>query len=95
MTILDYATNGFGQPIEAEYAEKIAAYLDTPDYPGWSDIHGILLSPSRTLWQAILEIDPTFPRTGRRTTTKGKIVKDWDTIPSPELVKEAIYFATH
>jgi hypothetical protein len=43
-----------------------------------------------TIWEAVLELDPTFPRQGRTTDMDGRIIKDWERIPSQLQVMQAI-----
>ena len=95
-TDLRFATSIFGR-IRPEYAKKIKAYIRRPDFPGWDDIAHIIINGQKwmTVWQAVLEVDPGFCRTGRTTDIKGRIIKDWGRIPSAGTVREAIYYATH
>jgi len=93
---LRYATNMFGESIDKDCYNRIINYFNNPTYSNWDDIHGIILNEScRTLWQAVVAIDSTFPKTGRKTTLEGKIIEDWQKIPTPEQIIEAIFFATH
>jgi hypothetical protein len=71
-------------------AERIQAYLDKPSGNRWSDIIGLIIDGKTTLWQSVLLVDPTFPRTGRSIDNTGKVHKDWERIPEPLLVLRAI-----
>lgn len=70
-------------------AKRIQAYLDEPCAERWDDIHGIIVRPPFfTVWNALIENDPTFPRQGRRSDITGKIVREWERIPTEfELLK--------
>lgn len=92
---MDMMKNMFGNEVSDSAKKRILEYLKNPTYPKWDDIHGILITPRKTLWQAILEVDSTFPISGKKTDEKGKIVKDWDRIPEPKLVIKAIKNATY
>jgi hypothetical protein len=48
-----------------------------------------------TLWQAVIEVDPTFPKRGRSTDNDNKVIKEWTRIPDRKLLERAIRFATH
>jgi len=44
-----------------------------------------------TLWQAVRLVDPSFPTTGRRYELEsGRLLKEWERIPHPDLVLAAI-----
>lgn len=81
--------DGFGL-YNRESALRIQSYLKEPSVERWDDIHGILISPRYTVWQAILLIDSTFPKSGRSYNIKDEIVKDWTRIPDPLLLLRAI-----
>ena len=95
--MLDKCTNLFG-PIGDEYIDRILDFFQYPNYDTWDDIAHIIISTvglSNTIWQIIIDIDPTFPRSGRCEDLKGNKIKEWVRIPKPELVKKAIFLATH
>lgn len=74
-----------------ESAKRIQAYIDNPTVERWDDISGIIITGGfTTVWQAILEQDPTFPRSGRTTDITGKVVSEWARIPEPLEVLRAI-----
>lgn len=64
-------------------ALRIQAYLDDPSVDRWHDISSIVIHPSLlTVWQAMLEYDPTFPSEGRITDITGKVIREWTRIPT-------------
>lgn len=69
---------------------KIQSYLDNPSEDRWSDICNIAINSKYTLWQAVLNMDNSFPKTGRSYNVKGELVKEWETIPSPYLLLKSI-----
>jgi hypothetical protein len=90
---MEYLTNMFGD-ISEDIKERLSSYLERPSYAGWEDIHGIIIMGGfKTVWQTILEVDPTFPRTGRHTNMQGKVLQDWDRIPDKKLLMNALKHA--
>lgn len=73
---LQRATNLFGR-LQPEVKDRVVKYLNGPTESGWAEIHGILISPRITIWQAVIRVDPTFPKTGRRMGAGGKIIERW------------------
>jgi hypothetical protein len=86
---LEFTTNMLGK-LSDEKKENIMDYLKHPSYNQWEEISHYLIAPNKTLWQAVIAIDPTYPKRGRKTDTQGKILKDWDVIPTAEQIKDAI-----
>lgn len=64
-TLLDRCRNGLGEPLTGECRQRIHD-LDTNPSPGtWNNAYSIHLGGSvhrRTLWTAVLLIDPRCPR---------------------------------
>lgn len=96
-SVLAKCKNMFGETMLPEYQRKIKRFLKNPNTDTWDDIHGIIIEPEHmtTIWQAILTLDPTFPRTGRRTRFNGigkedTLINDWERIPTPLQVLQAI-----
>jgi hypothetical protein len=85
------ATNLYG-PLSAEVRQRLDAVVSDPTNETWEDAHSIILNSKgfRTLWQAVIKADPTFPTTGPRTDSKGNQITPWARIPSRELLIEAI-----
>jgi len=93
---LEMARNVFGK-LKAREKARLRAVLYQPNEETWSDAHGIIVGADRwtTLWQAVLAVDPTFPKTGPVTTSRGGTVKRWARIPSQQTLIAALRYATH
>lgn len=76
-------------------AEQVKKYITNPTADQWDKIHGYgIPGICLTLWQGVRRLDQTFPTTGR--TTKGrKIIKEWERIPDPEIVDQALRAYTY
>jgi hypothetical protein len=83
------------EPLDDEAKRDIYDYLAEPRAAGWSNISGIMVNNSMlTLWQAVRQVDPTFPATGRRYEVEtGRVMQEWERIPHPNLVLRAIQHA--
>ncbi len=97
-TELNLATNLFGS-LGVDIRRRIIHYIAKPTAKGWDDIHGIIINNGVgfgfTIWQAVIAIDPTFPKTGRSTNLKGKTIEEWAKIPTSELIEKALRYGTH
>ncbi len=95
LVIVGNARGGNEEPLEDEAKQRIYDYLEKPTAANWSDISGLHVNGRLlTLWQAVRKVDPTFPATGRRYEAgTGRIVKEWERIPHPDLVLKAIDYA--
>jgi len=86
---LNFCTNLFGN-IKPDVQKRLQAVIDNPNQKTWDDAHCLIISSERfkTLWQAVLEVDPTFQRSAKYDmdthTTK------WDSIPTSETIVKAI-----
>jgi len=80
------------EPLDEETKQRIYDYLVNPTPTAWSDISGIIVNNrAATLWQAVRRVDPSFPATGRRYEIgSGRLLKEWDRIPHPDLVLKAV-----
>ena len=93
MKTLERAENVFGK-LSEKCKQRIKDYLNDPTYDKWDDISSIIItSDLKTIWQAVIDIDPTFPKKGRVTDINGNIIKEWDKIPEPYIVLRAIHNA--
>lgn len=65
-------------------------YLEFPNQENWNEIYSYVIHPkgkTTTVWQAVLDIDPTFPQNVSKDSSDNA---RWERIPSPELVQKAI-----
>jgi len=97
---LNLARNMFGS-LTPGIRRRIIHYLAKPTIESWNDIYCIIIGwgngagNAETIWQAVIAIDPTFPKTGRVTDLKGNVIREWAAMPSIETIKKALIFATH
>lgn len=91
---LTLATNMFG-PLDSGTIARLAAVIDNPTQETWEDTHGIILNGfgMLTLWQAVIAVDPSFPRTGPAYTADDE-PGEWQHVPSAEVIRQAINYAT-
>ena len=98
MLELDMATNMFGK-IDHSIQKSILNFFENPNFDTWEDIFSIIIYRGKgtqsTIWQFVLEIDPSFCRKGRSTNLRGDMTNEWEKIPTVDTVKKAIIFATH
>ena len=86
---LAFCTNLFGN-IKPDIQKRLQAVIDNPTQKTWDDAHCLIISNKefKTLWQAVLEVDPTFQRSAgydmETHTTK------WINIPTKETIIKAI-----
>lgn len=92
---LNLASNLFGK-LSTGIQVRLQGYANNPTEDGWDDVHGIILNQDSmmTVWQAMLELDPSFPRRGPSEDTAGKRLTGWERIPTSEEFYQAINFAT-
>ena len=96
MKSLENCENIFGK-ISPQIEKRIKRYIKNPTFDNWDDIQCIIINSSKqitTIWQAIINIDSTFPRHGRREDELGNIINEWERIPDPLQVLQAIKEAT-
>jgi hypothetical protein len=91
---LDLATDLSG-PLEPDCQRRIRALLADPCDETWDDAHLIILNGNtwRTLWQAVLLIDPAFPTSSPVTDAAGRPLEPWTAIPSTFTIRRAIQLA--
>ena len=92
-------TNMFG-PLGPDIQRRLRQVLANPR-KYWDRDHGIILRAQDgfgfglTLWQAILAVDPTFPRSGPRSDREGRKIEDWRRYPDSVLIGRALRYAAH
>jgi len=95
---LDLARNVLGT-LDEDVRRRIRAVIETPNVETWEDAHCIILNwataKESTLWQGVCAVDPTFPRRGRLTDIKGRVLEEWRQIPSQETLLAAMRYLTH
>lgn len=86
---LDLARNMFG-PLDSDTRRRIEAVVAAPSQKTWEDAHCIIVGSDgwMTLWQAVLVIDPTFPRSKPHDAP-------WPKLPNRDLILSALGYATH
>lgn len=94
---LDMARSLCGK-IKPEVRARLQAFYDNPSTEGWDDVAGIIVTGGCgwvTVWQAWSAIDPTAPRAGRITNSRGRILRQWRKIPTRQQFAAALRYATH
>jgi len=93
---LDLARTMWGE-LHPKYRTLLRALLYHPTEETWDNAHNIILNPRGmlTLWQAVIAIDPSFPKVGPSHDSRGRIVERWRRIPSQALLLAALQYATH
>ena len=93
-TSLDLASNMFGH-LGEDVRARLWAVVDNPTEATWDDAHGIILNRDvglgLTLWQAVIAVDPTYPKSGRMDDD---LITRFDRIPSQHTLLQAISYAT-
>jgi hypothetical protein len=102
---LNLADNMWGK-LSGEVRARLVAAINDPGEETWDDAHGIILRFGEgllTLWQAVMAVDPTFPRTGPVTRWveddselggHSEPVSGWERTPGAETIIQAINYAT-
>ncbi len=90
--------------IDPEVGAAILAFLSNPTTDTWDAIAHTYagINPDRipcpfsdrkapdTIWQVVCDCDRTFPKKGRSSTMKGKMIADWERIPTPQELINAL-----
>lgn len=97
--LLRGAQNDFG-PLKEEVRKRLFRYFDDPSAKNWSDIHGIIInarggprSGPRTVWQAVIAVDPSFRDIGLPLPSGTDVVpheQRWKKWPDALLAARAI-----
>jgi hypothetical protein len=93
--LIDPLTNIFGK-LQPEYRNKLKRLLLKPSHKTWNDAFSIIVSGGgkfMTLWQAVIAVDPWFPRTGPREDFKGNLISGWEKIPDRKTIIQALRYA--
>jgi hypothetical protein len=91
---LDNYLGTLGQDV----VKRLRALMTKPSQRTWDDAHCIILRQrgpyggGLTLWQAVISVDATFPRTGRVTDGR-RTIKPWPRVPDAVLIARAIRYA--
>lgn len=94
MKTLEKTENLYGE-LRKESANRIKAYVTAPTTDKWDDISSVIVnSKMTTIWQAVLDIDSSFPKQGRVYNEKDEVIQEWKEIPTPLQVLSAIKEAT-
>jgi hypothetical protein len=95
---LDLATNSMGDHLSFDARQRLQDAYDRPSEENWDRAFSINLTggdgPLITLWMAVCEIDPTFPKSGPRWSGNVRI-SGWPAFPSAETIAQAVAWATH
>jgi hypothetical protein len=97
---LDLASNVFGR-LPLRIRQRLQAVVDSPNQDTWDDAYSIILNGRTfmTLWQAVIAVDPTFPRSGPVTTCDGNgrelSRETWARVPARDVLLRALRYATH
>ena len=94
---LEMARTCFGE-LTLEQRNRLLAYYEYPSDETWDDVYNLTIMPYghiNTVWQAVCAIDATFPTRGPCVDAFGQRLEPWPRIPSPELFRQALIFATH
>jgi len=94
---LDMASNLFGK-LGTDVRERLTAAIENPCNETWDDAHSIILNRESwtTLWQAVIAVDPSFPKTGPCHNTREGLPRDaWPCVPDAETIVQAVNYATH
>ena len=79
---LEFATNMFGH-LKPDVKSRLQQVIDNPNQETWNDAYFFIIAGGKTLWQAVLDIKPDFPR------SKG-LDSDWGEIPDSDTIIKAI-----
>lgn len=94
MKSLENAENLCGN-LKKENQDRIKKFIVDPTYDTWDDIFSIIINKHfTTIWEAVLELKPSFPSKGRVYDEQDNILKEWSEIPTPLEVLQAIKNAT-
>ena len=96
--VLAELTNMFGS-LDESLKNRLRRLYNNPTIQNWENAYSIIVSTSterllgQTLWQAIREVDPGFPSVGRKTDQCGRVLREWDRLPEPGIILDALWWA--
>lgn len=94
---LDMAKNMFGR-LTPDIRKRLERVVKNPTIKNWEDAHTIIIIGAdgfMTLWQAVIRVNPSFPRTGRCVDLNGRVLQGWSRIPDKHTLVRALKYATH
>jgi hypothetical protein len=95
--LFDHCSNLFGG-LDGDIRRRLELVIADPE-KHWNDNHGIILRGKvgsgrwLTLWQSVIAVDPTFPKTGPLTDGDGNVINGWAQFPDRVTILKAILFA--
>lgn len=98
-SMLDEMNNLFG-PLAPEIRRRLRIAVEAPTEKSWDDAYSIVLRDGKgfglglTLWQAVIAVDPTFPRQGPATDIEGNVVAGWPRVPDQFTIVRALKYAS-
>jgi len=96
MKALDNCENMFGK-MSPIMKKEIKKYINKPTFDQWDEIAHYIINPDgqmKTIWNAVIDIEPDFPHMGRAEDLEGNVIREWERIPEPFTVLQAIKYAT-
>lgn len=88
---IDRATNMFGA-LSDEVRERLMAVITDPNPETWDDAYSIIVNAEgimhRTLWQAVISVDPNMPRKGG--SMDAPVAERWPYVPDTYTILLAI-----
>jgi len=94
MGLFDHARNPLG-PLGPEERARIVRFLREPSAATWNAAFTVIITvrPTKTVWQAVCKLDPTFPKKGAADSTAPP-EQQWPRFPDALTVARAIKRAT-
>ena len=90
INVIELSRNMFGF-LRPYIKSALYNYIEFPSQDNWNEIYSLCIATGKitTVWQAVLDVDPTF----QNRLTAGAHEEDnvrWDRIPEPEVVLLAL-----
>jgi hypothetical protein len=93
MSLTIFCENLFGA-LDADCQARLQAVMDNPTPETWDNAYSLIIGGRnfRTLWQAVLIIDPTYLTSGTPVKIGETITPEqkWSRVPSKETIRAAI-----